>query len=619
MVVKEIRNGQICASYAEPLFEKEYDLVVVGLGTAGAISLITAGRQGLKVLGVEQLYGMGGVGTVGAICWYYFGALGGIYTEMDEKAVALEKSLFAQNSRMNSKGLVLEREAKACGAEAMYHTVVTGVYMENEVIRGLRLFREGKEINVAAKTFIDATGEAHVCHMAGCESYAGRDSDGQTQPFTFTSICVNKNGFSDGINYDSGFLNQHNPLEIGEAFVRANNFPMYLKEDYSKDERKFVTISPLIGVREGRRIKGHKQLRFIDVVNQNLHVDKPLFYTFSNVDNHGKDIAFENDDMCDWMVAAGLWGVLISIPVPLEVLRPEGLDNILAAGRCISIDHNLTPSIRMMRDMAKCGESTAVVCAEAVKSGKSFSDVDYENIAEKLRETGCLDEKNNTGFMERIYKQYYGEALPQISTAEEIRNWLLSERPGWGIWSARRLAENNTEVLPMLKGCLISKDENLSRNAALALGLMKEKCAASKLRQMAEEMDNYIPASSLKYVYTRGVSAIYLLGKIQNTEAIEILLDIVKKRGVSDLKNFSYGEFYGNAEDVASQYVLYASRALVEIAKANPDKKEYIKDKLLTLLREEDYKMMISFKANNISLYDLKSKLMEYIAKNLEK
>ncbi len=618
MIVKEIRNGQMCTSYAEPTFERGYDLVVIGLGTAGAISLIAAGREGLKVLGVEQLYGMGGVGTVGAICWYYFGALGGIYTEVDEKAVALEQALFAQNSRMNSKGLVLEREAKACGAETMYHTIVTGVYMEANEIKGLRLFREGREINVAAKTFIDATGEAHVCHMAGGESFAGRESDGQTQPFTFTSICVNKEGFSVGINHDSGFINQHNPLEIGEAFVRTNNFPMYLKADYSKDEQKFVAISPLIGVREGRRIKGRKQLKFKDVVNQKLHVDKPLFYTFSNVDNHGKDIAFEDDDMCDWMVASGLWGVLISIPVPLDALRPEGIDNILAAGRCISMDHNLTPGIRMMRDMAKCGEAAAVVCAEAVKSGKSFSGVDYEKVAGRLRKTGCLDEKNNIGFMERVYRQYYGEKLPQINSSTEISKWLASDKPGWGIWSARNLAENDLEVLPVLREYLNSNDENLCRNTALALGLMREKCAAPKLRQIAKEMDNYIPASSLKYVYTRGVSAIYLLGKLQDTEAVELLLDIVKKRGTSDLEHFTYGEFYGNADDVASQYILYASRALVDIAKANPDRKKEIKKELLAILRKQDYNMRISFKANSISLYDLKPKLIEYISKYLD-
>ena len=56
MILREMIDGVAKTSIAEPVFEESYDLVVVGLGTAGAISLITAGREGLKVLGVEQLY-----------------------------------------------------------------------------------------------------------------------------------------------------------------------------------------------------------------------------------------------------------------------------------------------------------------------------------------------------------------------------------------------------------------------------------------------------------------------------------------------------------------------------------------------------------------------------------
>ena len=38
-------QGTIEKSNADPVFERAYDLIVVGLGTAGAISLITAGRK----------------------------------------------------------------------------------------------------------------------------------------------------------------------------------------------------------------------------------------------------------------------------------------------------------------------------------------------------------------------------------------------------------------------------------------------------------------------------------------------------------------------------------------------------------------------------------------------
>ena len=50
-----------------------YDVVVIGGGTGGAPAGIGAARQGAKTLVVEYLYGLGGVGTEGAIASYYWG------------------------------------------------------------------------------------------------------------------------------------------------------------------------------------------------------------------------------------------------------------------------------------------------------------------------------------------------------------------------------------------------------------------------------------------------------------------------------------------------------------------------------------------------------------------
>ena len=50
-----------------------YDVVVIGGGTAGAPAGIAAARQGAKTLVVEQLCGLGGVGTTGAISNYCAG------------------------------------------------------------------------------------------------------------------------------------------------------------------------------------------------------------------------------------------------------------------------------------------------------------------------------------------------------------------------------------------------------------------------------------------------------------------------------------------------------------------------------------------------------------------
>ena len=44
-----------------------YDVCVVGGGTAGVIAALSAAREGLKVLVVEQFGSLGGLGTVGLV------------------------------------------------------------------------------------------------------------------------------------------------------------------------------------------------------------------------------------------------------------------------------------------------------------------------------------------------------------------------------------------------------------------------------------------------------------------------------------------------------------------------------------------------------------------------
>lgn len=630
MILREMIDGAAKISVAEHVFDESYDVVVVGLGTAGAISLIAAGREGLKVLGVEQLYGMGGTGTIGAITGYYFGAKGGLYSEIDEKEQELRNGMLFHGDRRDACSLVMDRKARACGAEMKYQCIVTGVYMEENKVLGLRLFRNGKEIHVEAKKVIDATGEAAVCHIAGAKMISGRDFDGQTQPATSSSIFIGKEGKCLSTNKDAGFVKQHDPRDVSRVIINSNNFPMYLKEDYTREEQKFVAVAPLFGVREGRRIKGRKTLTLSQVVSKQGRTEQPLFYAYSNVDNHGKDGAFENEELCDWMAASGLWGVLMSVPVPMEALLPEGLENIIVAGRCLSVDHNLAACVRMKRDMAKSGEAAAYICSEAIKKNISLSEVKYDNIVEKLKATGCLNEANNVGFMERIAGQYFGYELPELTTTEEILTWLASEKPGWAIWACRSLAleaeaaecqackaqtakAEKQKLVEALTENLTSENENLSRHCALALGIMGEEAALPKLREMAMEPDNYVPKSSLKYIYTRGVSAIYLLGKLGDVDSIDMLFDIVERKGLTKIPDFTFGEFYNEATDVYSQYVLFASRALVELAKKYPNKKQVIVERLLTILENPEYHIRITLRDNSASLYDLKPKLIEYI------
>ena len=97
-------------------------------------------------------------------------------------------------------------------------------------------------------------------------------------------------------------------------------------------------------------------------------------------------------------------------------------------------------------------------------------------------------------------------------------------------------------------------------------------------------------------------------------DSMDTLFDIVAGKGKTELEDdFTFGEFYNENTDVYSQYVLFSARALVEIAKAHPECKEQIVEKLLKLLSAPDYHIMITLRDNSASLHDLKPKLVEYI------
>ena len=136
-----------------PAFADAYDVVVVGLGTAGAEAFATCVKRGLKTFGVERLNGMGGLSTIGIVCF------GGVL-----------------NRRLRD----YERTADA--AALAYETVVAGVWMERRRIVGVRTLSNGILRDVGAGAVIDATGSATITRMCGCALSKGRAFDGVMAP-----------------------------------------------------------------------------------------------------------------------------------------------------------------------------------------------------------------------------------------------------------------------------------------------------------------------------------------------------------------------------------------------------------------------------------------------------
>jgi hypothetical protein len=132
--------------------------------------------------------------------------------------------------------------------------------------------------------------------------------------------------------------------------------------------------APVLGVREGRRVVGDYVLtgddvrglaRFPDAVAagawpQEYHVE-------------GRSTAYID-------LPAGGW-----YQVPLRSLRPRGLANVWAAGRCVSADHDALASLRVMAPSLVLGQAAGTAAALDLR-GEGASD----HVRESLRQQGAF-------------------------------------------------------------------------------------------------------------------------------------------------------------------------------------------------------------------------------------
>lgn len=582
-------------------FEKQYDVIVVGLGTAGAVALIKAAKKGLRVLGIENLSRMGGTSTAGGISHYYYGLDGGYYTELDREADNIRDIICdgCTASRTDISAYVFENKALGYGADIMYDTAVVGVYKTANRVCGVKCLKNGKEYKYASKILIDATGDGQICKMSGCLMQGGRNSDNQMQPYAnILMVLQDKNVY--GINKDAGYINQTENSDFSAKILDSSAFLYHICNEY-RGRLSFVSNAMLTGCREGERIVGEENITF-EGCTEGKDTEKTVFYAFSNIDSHSKDIAFENRNTKDWYIAAGLWGAGIRCAVPMGALIPKGFDGIIAAGRCIASEHEVSACIRMMRDMKKCGEVAAEIAYLAITDNVRTVDVDYEKLSEELIKSGCLMKSQNCGFAHRTRNMQVNKEFEWLTDTEKITEELSGDSPGVAIWSAKRMGE---KIRDKLIAVLDSKNRNLQVNAAFALALIGDKSGVGILRELVKERNIHIPQSSIKFTYAWGVSAAYLLGRLCDTASADLLLDVLEEDGAFDEEQFVKDELHQGIADMRFMFISNAVAALSEICSVcDEEKRKYILERIKNKI-SSGYDIKICLKDNPYIEYNM--------------
>lgn len=596
-------------------FESTYDIIVLGLGTAGAIAAISAARRGHRVLGLERLNCMGGTGTAGTVQGYYFGSRGGEYEQLDDEVAEMGGQGYTRTGGVNGelKKYVLENHAIEAGVTIRYEANVIGMLLEGNRVVGVRWIGPEGICEAGASVFIDCTGDAEGCAMAGGAFRMGRQSDGMQQPFSNVIKRITGNG-AHQFYTDSGYVDPTDGDSVSDALIDSALRSTHLKNRYEASER-FIYVAPLLGIREGRFIDGEYNVVLPDFLEDRI-TDEPLFYAYSNLDNHSKDVALESEAYQDWIVAASLWGLNFSVPIPLGALLPRSLDGLLVAGRCIALDHDMATCVRMKRDMQKCGEAAAIAAALSLELGVPLRQVPYPALAALLRSTGCLDDRNRVGF--RIPSANKNETHTEhnwLTDNSLIRQQLGGNKPGFAIWSAKRLGDRiNGDLKQWLNE---SGDDQLGRNCAIALALHGDRAALPLLRKMAKERDSYVPQTSRKYNQVRGYTAIYLLGKLADKEVVPDLLALMRDR--ASFSNVSTdAEFINSDEEYFFQYFSFSLTALFRIGDAHEDMRRPIADAVADILREADFSLSVTLKPSKDQHYAMTDTIRRLAASKLQ-
>lgn len=572
----------------------EYDVIVVGLGTAGAMAAITAAGEGLRVLGIESLSMAGGSSTAGGVLGYYYGFKGGLYRKIDSEAHSFDAD-FVRTGGVGEgqKIAILDRYFKVdnidCRYRASFVGAITASY-DSRRITGINYVQNGVTHSASAKYVIDCTAEASVCMSAGCEMQGGRISDNRFQPYS--SVYFKSSGASSiGYAYiDNGCVDQYDPDDFGSNILKSSTSYVHLRDNYS--DHSYYGIAPLIGLREGYKIVGEENIDFTSMIAGGF-CKKPVYYGWSNLDNHGKDSALEDRIYQDFITLCGLWGYGVSIPVPMGALIPKDWSGLLVAGRNVADDHNLAMGLRMKDDCHKSGEAAAQLAALAIKQDIPAKQVDVDVLREKLFATGCLKPEDRV-MLERQQSDEKYEYPLWCDDDAKLNDGLASDAPGYYMWSAKSLGK-----VGLLVSLLDSESENARANSALALSMLDGQIPDASMPRLmtvlyetALTRDGYVPNTGRKYINFRSVSAICALGRLARAESVEFLRELLgHAEEIAETLPFEPFMLIADREDILFQYRSHILTALVNIAQKQSELSDELKPFLCDYIEKHSFEV----------------------------
>lgn len=408
-------NSQIDGHPGRPPVEKSLsaDFVVVGGGMAGTCCAITAAREGIEVILLQDRPVLGGNASSEVRLWI-LGAtshMGNNNRWAREGGVIDE--ILVENLWRNPEGnpiildaLLLEKIAQEPRITLLLNTTVDSLTMEDDGRIGTvhaYCSQNQTAYRVSAPLFCDASGDGILGYLSGASYRVGTEArsefgelladekSGRTflgsslyfytrdtgKPVRFIPPSFALNDISPILRYrelkvsDSGcrlwWLEYGGALDTihdceeikWELWRLAYGIWNHIKNSGEYPETSTLTLEwmgMISGKRESRRFEGDFMLCQQDIVEQRVHQDAVSFGGWA-IDLHPPAGAYSSDPACTQWHAKGIY------QIPYRAMYSHDVPNLFFTGRLISATHIAFGSTRVMATCAHNGQAVGMAAA----------------------------------------------------------------------------------------------------------------------------------------------------------------------------------------------------------------------------------------------------------------